>query len=88
MVPPGEDPPSAQDAKRRLDLYLAAREDGPALKEYRDFLRSSLDLANARTHARRTGYVSAVAAAQGLLSFVRALQALERSGAAAPADGE
>lgn len=79
MVPAGEAAPSRQDAEERLRLYLAVRAQGEALKEYRKFLRASLELANARTHSARSGRVAAVAAAQGLLSFVRALQAIERS---------
>ncbi|TAM61274.1 MAG: hypothetical protein EPN50_07085 [Chloroflexota bacterium] len=81
MVPAGTEAPSPQDAKGRLELYITARVGGGEMAEYRDFLRSSLKLAHARTHSARTGYAAAVAAAQGLLSFVRALQAIERSGA-------
>jgi len=79
MVPAGEAVPSRQDAKACLEHYLNSRVGGGELAEYRDFLRSSLKLAQARTHSARTGYVAAVASAQGLLSFVRALQAIERS---------
>jgi len=79
MVPSGATPPSPQDTKRRLELYIEARVGGGEMAEYRDFLRSSLKLANARTHSTRTGYVAAVVSAQGLLSFVRALEAVERS---------
>jgi hypothetical protein len=79
MVPSGTKAPSRQDAEDRLRLYLAARAPGDDYKEYRRFLRASLVLANARTHSARTGWAAAVAAAQGLLSFVRALQALERT---------
>jgi len=79
MVPAGQQAPSRQDAKDRLDLYLRARSDGGAFKELRVFLRAALSLAHARTHSARTGQAAAVVAAQGLLSFVRAVQAIERS---------
>ncbi len=85
MAQAGTPVPSRQDAKGRLALYLDARAGGGEMAELRDFLRSSLKLANARTHSSRTGAAAAVAAAQGLLSFVRALQALERSTATAVA---
>jgi hypothetical protein len=71
--------PSPQDAEKRLALYLAVRARGQEYKELRKFLRASLALANARTHSARTGRAAAVASAQGLISFVRALQAIERS---------
>jgi hypothetical protein len=79
MVLAGTEAPSPQDTKGRLDLYIDARVGGSEMSEYRHFLRSSLKLAEARTHSARTGYAAAVAAAQGLLSFVRALEAIERS---------
>ncbi len=79
MVPTGTQAPSPQDAERRLQLYLAARAPGDDYEAYRKFLKSSLALANARTHSARTGRAAGVAAAQGLVSFVRALQALERT---------
>jgi hypothetical protein len=80
MVPPCEGAPSRQDAEGRLALYLAARAPGDDFEELRRFLRAALALAHARTHSARTGPAAAVAAAQGLISFVRALQAVERYG--------
>ena len=79
MVPPGGALPSRQDAVRRPELYLDTRVGGGRFVELRSFLRGALKLANARTHSARTGRASAVASAQGLLSFVRALEAIERS---------
>ena len=79
MVPVGEEAPSRQDANARLRLYLATRPGGDGFDELRAFLKAALRLANARTHSARTGHAAAVSAAQGLLSFVRALEAIERS---------
>jgi hypothetical protein len=79
MVPEGEEAPSRQDANGRLRLYLAAVATGDPFDELRSFLKAALRLAQARTHSARTGQAAAVAAAQGLLSFVRALEAIERS---------
>jgi hypothetical protein len=79
MVPEGTAAPSRQDAEARLRLYLAVRAPGDNYEEYRRFLRAALALAHARTHSARTGRAAATASAQGLLSFIRALQALERS---------
>lgn len=81
MVPEGEEAPSRQDANGRLRLYLAAVATGDPFDELRGFLKAALRLAQARTHSARTGQAAAVAAAQGLLSFVRALEAIERSAA-------
>lgn len=78
MVTTGVDAPSRQDAARRLDIYLDARAGGSQFSELRAFLRAALKLANARTHSARTGSAAAVASAQGLLSFVRSLEAIER----------
>lgn len=79
MVPAGAKAPSRQDAEDRLSLYLDARVGGGSFAELRGFLKAALKLANARTHSARTGRAAAVASAQGLLSFVRALEAIERS---------
>ncbi len=78
MVPAGERAPSRQDADERLRLYLRARAGGRANEDLRSFLRAALGLAHARTHSARTGRAAAVASAQGLLSFVRSLEAVER----------
>ena len=78
MVPSGQETPSPKDAKRRLDLYLAARAPGSSLEDLRTFLRASLALSNDRTHSSGTGHAGATISAQGVISFVRALQAVER----------
>lgn len=77
MVPAGEPMPSTRDAKRLLDLYLAARAPGERFEEYRKFLRAALALANAQVRAKTLALPGAVASAQGLVSFVRALQFLD-----------
>lgn len=77
MVPQGTRSPSPKDAEGMFALYLTARLPGKDHEAYRKFLKGAL--ANARTHSGRTGRASAVAAAQGVVSFVRAIQALERS---------
>jgi hypothetical protein len=79
MVPPGTAQPSAQDADELFGFYLTARLPGKDHAAYRSFLRGAWALASARVHSDRTGRASAVAAAQGALSFVRAIQALGRA---------
>jgi hypothetical protein len=79
MVPSGREVPSRQDAEERLGYYLDARTSGGEFAELRGFVRTSLKLANARTHSFRTGRASAVAAAQGVISFLRVLEAIERT---------
>jgi hypothetical protein len=79
MVPADVAVPSPQDADGMLGHYLAARLPGKDNEEYRKFLRGAWALASARVHADRTGRASAVAAAQGTLSFIRAIQAIERT---------
>jgi hypothetical protein len=59
-----------------LSLYLRNRIPGRGYEELRRFLRSSLSLANARTHSSQSGVVGAFGAAQGLLGFIRVLEAL------------
>jgi hypothetical protein len=78
MVPVGTKPPSAQDADEMLGYYLSARLPGGDHEEYRKFVRGTWALASARVHADRTGRAAAVAVAQGTISFVRAIQAIER----------
>ena len=79
MAPQGTKPPSPQHADGMLGLYLEARLPGDDHEECRKFLRGAWALAGARVHSDRTGRASAVAAAQGTLSFVRAIQAIERA---------
>lgn len=78
-VPEGIKAPSPEHADGMLSLYLAARLPGEDNEEYRKFLRGAWALAGARVHSDRTGRASAVAAAQGTLAFLRAVQAIERS---------
>lgn len=87
MVPEGTKPPSPQDADEMLGHYLAARLPGSDSEAYRKFLRGAWALASARVHADRTGRASAVAATQGTISFVRAVQAIERSPRVVEASG-
>jgi hypothetical protein len=79
MVPEGAKPPSPQHADGMLEFYLMARLPSAEHEEYRKFLKGPWALAGARVHADRTGRASAVAAAQGTLSFIRAIQAIERT---------
>ena len=79
MARDGEETPSRRDAKRLLDLYLATRAPGQSFEEYRRFLKAALDLANAQVRAKTLALPGAVASAQGLLAFVRALQFLDAS---------
>lgn len=85
MVPPGQTPPSPQDADEMLGHYLAARLPGKDNEAYRKFLRGAWAIASARVHADRLGRAGAVAAAQGTLGFIRAIEALERELARADA---
>jgi hypothetical protein len=79
MVPAGTKPPSPEHADGMLGVYLAARLPGEDHEEYRKFLKGAWALAGARVHSDRTGRASAVAAAQGTLAFLRAVQAIERA---------
>lgn len=79
MVAKGGAAPSPQDADEMLGVYLAARLPGKDNAAYRQFLKGAWAIASARVHSDRTGRASAVAAAQGVLSFLRAVQAIERA---------
>lgn len=78
MVPAGTKPPSPEHADGMLAVYLVARLRGEDNEEYRKFLKGAWALAGARVHSDRSGRASAVAAAQGALSFLRAIEAIER----------
>jgi hypothetical protein len=78
MVPEGVTPPSPQDADEMLRHFLASRLTGKDHEPYRRFIRGAWALASARVHADRTGRAAAFAATQGTISFVRAIQAIER----------
>jgi hypothetical protein len=84
MVPAGASVPSPQDADEMLGHYLAARLPGKDNEAYRKFVRGAWALAGARVHADRTGRAAAVAAAQGTLSLVRAIEAIERDAIKSP----
>jgi hypothetical protein len=81
LVPMGEDTPATGDAKRRLDVYLAASFGGSAHDELRAFLRRLLALANAVAHDEESAPLTAYAAAQGCISFVRIMQFANRASA-------
>lgn len=78
-MPEGEAVPALGDAKRRLDAYLATFFDGSGHDELRAFLRKLLALANAVTHDEESARLTAFAAAQGTISFVRIVQEAERT---------
>jgi hypothetical protein len=75
LVPGGQDPPKAGDAKRWLDLFLAARAGGSNRDELRRLVRAAWDLAQTVTHGD-IGRVEAFAAAQATMLVVRTVQAL------------
>ena len=79
MVPEGASAPSPQDADEVLGHYLVARLPGKDNAAYRKFVRGAWSLASARVHADRTGRAYAIAAAQGTLSFIRAVEGIERA---------
>lgn len=79
MVAEGTEPPRPDRAAEVLIAYMGARLPGKDHEAYRLFLRGALALASARVHSERTGRASAVAAAQGTVSFLRAIQAIERT---------
>jgi hypothetical protein len=87
MVPAGVEPPSPQDADEMLGFYLAARLPGKDNEAHRKFLRGARALAGARVHSDRTGRAAAVAAAQGVVSFLRGVQAIERVARSTDNDG-
>ncbi len=78
MVPDGTKAPSHKDADEMLGFYLNVRLPGKDNGAYRRFITGAKALANARVHADGTGRAAAVAATQGALSFLRAVQAIER----------
>jgi hypothetical protein len=75
LVPSGQDPPKAGDAKRWLDLFLAAYASDSHRDELRRFIRATWDLAQTVTHGD-IGRVEAFAAGQATILVVRTLQAL------------
>jgi len=79
LVPDGQAPPRAADAKAWLDLFLAARAAGPTRDELRRLIRAAWDLAQKVTHGD-LGRVDAFAAAQATVLVVRTLQELALRG--------
>lgn len=75
LVPAGQEPPKAADAKAWLALYLAAHANGGDRKELRQFVRSAWDLAQVVTHSG-ADRGDAFAAAQATVLVVRTLQML------------
>jgi hypothetical protein len=78
MVPAGQAAPGPDDAKRQLDLYLAARHSGGSHDEFRAFIRKLFALAHAVTHESEESQLAAFAAAQGAISLVRILKQAQR----------
>jgi hypothetical protein len=73
LVPPGQEPPKAADAKAWLDLFLRWRAPDRDRKELRAVIRSTWELAQKVTHAD-IDRVDAYAAAQATVLVVRTLQ--------------
>jgi hypothetical protein len=85
LVPAGQAPPKAGDAKAWLDLFLTARASGSHRDELRRFIRAAWELAQTVTHGN-IDRVEAFAAAQATVLTVRTLQALAAADpSAAPA---
>jgi hypothetical protein len=78
MVPERVKPPPPLDDDEMLGQFLGSRLPGKDREAYRRFICGAWALASARVHADRTGRAAAFAAAQGTISFVRAIQAIER----------
>jgi hypothetical protein len=81
LVPAGQAPPKAGDAKAWLDLFLTARTSGTHRDALRRFIRATWELAQTVTHGD-IERVEAFAAAQATVLVVRTLQALAAGGAA------
>jgi hypothetical protein len=75
LVPEGQEPPKAGDAKAWLELFLTARASGSSRGELRRVVRTAWDLAQKVTHGD-LGRVDAFAAAQATVLVVRTLQEL------------
>lgn len=75
LVPAGQVPPKAGDAKAWLDLFLAAQAQGGHREELRRLVRAAWDLAQKVAHGN-LGRIEAFAGAQATVLVVRTLQAL------------
>jgi hypothetical protein len=83
LVPAGQAPPKAADAKAWLELFLAAHASGRHRDTLRQFIRPAWNLAQTVTHGN-TDRVETFAAAQATVLIVRTLQALADEGPAGP----
>lgn len=79
LVPFGQEPPKAADAKAWLDLFLETRAGGGGRKELRRFVRAAWDLAQVVTHSS-VDRADTYAAAQATVLLVRTLQMLAADG--------
>lgn len=75
LVPAGQEPPQAANAKAWLDLFLASRASGRSYAELRKFIPAAWDMAQKVTHGG-IERVEAYAAAQATVLVVRTLQQL------------
>jgi hypothetical protein len=76
MLPKGVDLPSRNDAKRRIDYFLAEIAPGDSYEALRKVVRASHDLNNTVTHSASVTRANAFAAAQATILVVRTLQHL------------
>jgi hypothetical protein len=76
LVPDGQEPPPAANAKAWLGLFVAGRAAGRSHAELRRFIPSAWDLAQKVTHGG-IERVDAYAAAQATVLVVRTLQQLD-----------
>jgi hypothetical protein len=84
LMPVGQDPPKAGDAKAWFELFLAARAYGSHRDALRRFIRAAWELAQTVTHSN-IDRVEAFAAAQATVLVVRTLQALAAAAVPPPA---
>jgi hypothetical protein len=71
--------PTSAETKRRFESYSDQVLVDDSYDELRAFMRKTLDLANATTHAATTDRLRAMASAQAAVTFVRIVQAVERT---------
>ncbi len=86
LVPAGQEPPKAADAKAWLGLYLARWAAGRSRDELRQLLKAAWDLAQKVTHGD-LGRVETFAVAQATVLIVRTLQQLNEERQAATENG-
>ena len=78
LVPAGQEPPKAADAKTWLGFYLGRHAPGHSREELRKLLRAAWDLAQKVTHSD-LGRVETFAVAQATILVVRTLQQLAKN---------